>query len=94
MLKIIFFGVAILIAFFIYRIFIGPSKLEREIKKQGGFHPCFYCKKTIHINEEKRTYRKKPNYKAVRKGRIKYFLVTKAMYIFALTKHYRFLFPQ
>lgn len=94
MVKIIFLISSILLILIAYRLFIGPSRLERDILKQGGLHPCFYCKKTIDIKEDRCEYCKKPNYKSIRKGRLKYFLITVGMYLFALAKLYRFLFPQ
>ena len=94
MFKVIFFILSILIILIVYRLFVGPSRLEREVLKQGGLHPCYYCKKTINIHEDKCEHCKKPNYKSIRKGRIKYFLIMVGMYIFALAKLYRFLFPQ
>ena len=67
--------VAIIILYLIYFYFIGPTKLEIEIIKGGGNHPCFYCKKEINIKEDKCKHCKKLNYKGLRKGRIKYFLI-------------------
>ena len=69
-------------AYLIYFFYIGPSKIEREIKKAGGIHPCFYCKKEIHISETSCRFCRKPNYKGLRKNRLKYFFI--AIFVFAL----------
>lgn len=93
MLKILFVLLSILIIFIFYRQYIGPSKLERDIIKKGGLHPCFYCKKTINIDSENCEYCNKPNYKSLRKGRLKIFIVTILMFLFAVAKLYRNIFP-
>ena len=72
----------IIITYIVYFFYIGPSKIERQIKKAGGYHPCFYCKKEIHISEKNCNFCRKPNYKGLRKNRIKYFLI--AIFIFAM----------
>ena len=92
-LEVIFFSITITIAYLIYHNFIGPSKLERDIKRIGGNHPCFYCKKEIHIDDAKCTHCHKPNYKSIRKGRLKYFYITGVMYLMGIAKLYKFLFP-
>lgn len=75
-LEIILIFLFFIISYLIYYFYVGPSKIERDIKKAGGIHPCFYCKKDIHINETNCKFCKKPNYKGLRKNRIKYFIIT------------------
>ena len=76
------------ISYLVYYFFVGPSKIERDIKKSGGIHPCFYCKKEIHINEINCSFCRKPNYKALRKNRIKYFLITIFLVAVGLSRLY------
>lgn len=89
MFSIQFIGIiflTLLILYLIYFYFFGPSKIERDIKKSGGLHPCFYCKKEISILDYNCKFCKKQNYRGLRKGKNKYFLIVVCLFIFGLSR--------
>ena len=81
-------GLILLFLYFTYYFYFGPSKLERDIKKEGGLHPCLYCKKEIHINDKNCKYCEKINYSGMRSNRLKQFYIILVLAIFALIKLY------
>jgi len=83
-ISIVFLSLIFLVV--IYYFFFGPSKMEREIIKSGGLHPCFYCKKEISIKDYNCKFCKKQNYKGLRKGKNKYFLIVVCLFIFGLSR--------
>ena len=81
-------GLVIIFLYLLYYFYFGPSKLERDIRKNGGLHNCFYCKKEIHIKEHKCKYCEKINYSGIRKNRQKQFFVIAILAIFVLVRFY------
>ena len=82
------FTLALICLFLVYYFYSGPSKIEREIRKNGGLHNCFYCKKEIHINDHKCKYCEKINYSGIRKNRKSHFFVIMLLVIFGLFRFY------
>jgi len=74
--------------FLIYYLYSGPSKIEREIRKSGGIHNCFYCKKEIHINDQNCKYCDKVNYSGLRKNRKYQFFVILILASIGLVRFY------
>ena len=81
-------GLVIIFLYLLYYFYFGPSKLERDIKKNGGFHNCFYCIKEIHINELKCKHCEKINYSGMRKNKKKQFFVIVILALFSLVRIY------
>lgn len=74
--------------YFIYLFYVGPSKRERDILKSGGYHPCFFCKKEIHVKDDNCKYCKKQNYKGLRKNKLNAFIILIILIIFGLIRIY------